>query len=77
MRLQGESANLRDMQDLIPPDFHGWIGYAALTLMAIELVFVLCHREKGMTSNSMCIYAGLALVVWIVSYSLGFMKMGQ
>lgn len=63
-------------QDPIPADFHGWIGYAALTLMVIDLVFVFRHRKDGVASGSMRIYAGLALVFWIVSYSLGFMKMG-
>ncbi len=62
--------------DLIPADFHGWIGYIALTLMVVDLVFVMRHKADGVASGPMRIYAAVALVFWIVSYSLGFMKMG-
>ena len=63
-------------QGLIPADFHGWIGYTALALMVVDLVFVIRHRADGKASSPMRIYAAIALVFWIVSYSLGFMKMG-
>lgn len=63
-------------QGLIPADFHGWIGYCALALMVIDLVFIIRHRKEGTASGSMRVYAGIALVIWIASYSLGFMKMG-
>lgn len=61
---------------LIPADFHGWIGYTALILMVADLAFVMRHRADGIASVPMRIYAAVALVFWIVSYSLGFMKMG-
>ncbi|MEG0323769.1 MAG: hypothetical protein RR547_09490 [Raoultibacter sp.] len=63
-------------QNLIPADFHGWIGYSALTLMVIDLVLVFRHRKEGTAPTSMRVYAGIVLVFWIVSYSLGFVKMG-
>ncbi|WP_143412159.1 hypothetical protein [Arabiibacter massiliensis] len=62
--------------NIIPADFHGWIGYSALTLMVIDLVFVIRHRKDGRASGAMRVYAAVALVFWIVSYSLGFVKMG-
>lgn len=61
---------------LVPADFHGWVGYTALTLMAVDLVFVLRHRKSGTATVPMRVYAALALAFWIVSYSQGFMKMG-
>ncbi|WP_302396760.1 hypothetical protein [Eggerthella sinensis] len=61
---------------LIPADFHGWIGYTALALMVVDLGFVMSHREDGKATGPMRVYAAVALVFWIVSYSLGFMKMG-
>lgn len=61
---------------LIPADFHGWIGYTALVLMVVDLVFVMRHRGSGKATGAMRVYAAAALVFWIVSYSLGFMKMG-
>lgn len=63
-------------QGLIPADFHGWIGYSALALMVIDLVFVMRHRKDGTAPIPMRAYAALALVFWIISYSLGFVKMG-
>lgn len=60
---------------LIPRDFHGWIGYTALTLMAIDLVFVYRHRKDGVAPVPLRVYAACALAFWMVSYSLGFMKM--
>lgn len=63
-------------QGLVPADFHGWIGYTALALMVVDLVFVVRHRKDGEASVPMRAYAAVALVFWIVSYSLGFMKMG-
>lgn len=62
--------------NLIPADTHGWIGYAALCLMVIDLVFVLKHRKDGIAPTSMRVYAGAAMIFWLVSYSLGFVKMG-
>ena len=63
-------------QGLIPADFHGWIGYTALALMVVDLVFVMRHRKDGKASGAMRAYAAVALAFWIVSYSLGCMKMG-
>lgn len=60
---------------LIPADFHGWVGYTALVLMAVDLGFVVRHREDGKATGPMRVYASIVLVFWIVSYSLGFMKM--
>jgi peptidoglycan/LPS O-acetylase OafA/YrhL len=61
---------------LIPADFHGWIGYVALILMAIALGLVLRHRKAGIAPTPMRVYVAIALVFWIISYSLGFVKMG-
>ena len=44
--------------------------------MVVDLVFVMRHRSDGKASSPMRVYAAIALVFWIVSYSLGFMKMG-
>lgn len=63
-------------QGIIPADFHGWIGYTALALMVVDLVFVMRHCKDGKASSPMRVYAAVALVFWIVSYSLGFVKMG-
>lgn len=63
-------------QSLIPADFHGWIGYAALSLMAIDLACIVKHRENGTASTAMRICSVAALAFWIVSYCLGFSKMG-
>jgi hypothetical protein len=61
--------------NIIPADLHGWLGYTALMLMVIDLVFVYRHRKDGLANAPIRIYALCALVYWIVSYSQGFIKM--
>lgn len=61
---------------LIPHDLHGWIGYTALVLMLVELVFVLRHRVDGRADVGMRAYSAIAMVFWVASYSMGFVKMG-
>lgn len=61
---------------LIPADFHGWIGYTALALMVVDLVFVLRHKKDGIAPTAMRVFALVTMAFWIVSYCLGFMKMG-
>ena len=60
----------------IPADFHGWIGYVALTGMVVDLVFVYKHRANGVAATPMRVYSLLIWILWVVSYSLGFVKMG-
>lgn len=62
-------------QGIIPADFHGWIGYSALTLMVIDLVLIVRHRDSERIGAAMRIYALVVLVFWIYAYSLGFVKM--
>ncbi len=60
---------------LVPHEFHGWIGYIALALMVVDMVFVLRHRVDGLASTRMRIFSVCVLVLWVTSYSYGFVKM--
>lgn len=61
---------------LIPADFHGWIGYTALALMVLDLVMVVRHKQGGIAPTAMRVFSLVIMGFWIVSYCLGFMKMG-
>lgn len=59
----------------VPHDVHGWIGYSALALMMVDMAFVLRHRTDGLASTPMRVFSICVLVLWITSYSYGFVKM--
>ncbi len=60
----------------IPADFHGWLGYFALCGMVVDMVFVIKHKKDGLAATPMRVYSALIWATWVVSYSLGFVKMG-
>lgn len=62
-------------QGIVPADAHGWIGYSALTLMLIDLVLIVRHRDSERIGVAMRVFALAVLAFWIYAYSLGFVKM--
>lgn len=61
---------------LTPADWHGWFGYGALLLMLINLVLVFYHLPKKKIPNGIRVFDVIVFLIWLFSYSLGFMKLG-
>jgi len=60
----------------IPVDFHGGIGYIALSGMIVDLVFVIKHQKNERIAISLRIYSAFIWLLWTISYSMGFIKLG-
>jgi hypothetical protein len=60
----------------IPADFHGWLGYIALAGMVVDLVLVHGRKREVSVTTAIRIYSACIWILWIVSYSMGFVKMG-
>ncbi len=60
----------------IPADIHGWIGYIALIGMIFDLLLVIKHTSEDRIIIPVRIYSALVWLLWVISYSMGFVKMG-
>ena len=58
----------------VSPTLHGWLGYSALALMAIDVTMVWRHWRAGGDAPipaGQHLYARLAYLYWVVAYFAG------
>jgi hypothetical protein len=58
----------------IAPTLHGWLGYSALTLMALDVALLWRHwRASGdaPVPRGRHLYARLAYAYWVIAYFAG------
>lgn len=55
--------------------FHTWLGYLALILMLILVIFVLraYNKDKNNLPRPMLNYAVVAWIIWVIDYLTGMM----